>query len=436
MVEKIYDVLVAGGGPAGMVAAIAAARNGADTLLIERHEYLGGTATAAMLCNWGAFDNADRRNDFKRMRLFEDNQPWPPELWEGERIIKGIPEEMLIHLQSAGAASKIPLGYISVNPEYVKMIAEQMVTEAGAKILYQTTSISAERAEDYWVIYAHGKSGLTSFRARQVIDASGDADLAVSTGAEAVKGRESDGYMQGVTLVFRVGVVNLRESDIYTNFAGPFKEKTGRSLGCWTPIPLMPGVFAINTQHTTNIDGCSPSDITSAAENGRKQIMELVELYRRYLPGCENIFLIDTAPCVGIRETRRIVGDYVLTEDDVLSARKFPDGICRHAHNVDVHLSNSGIADLKGKGFIPAGSDYHIPYRCLLPKNLDNFLVAGRTLSATHLAAGSARIQSCCMAMGQAAGTAAALAIKVKTTPRLLPIDVLINTLKSQGACI
>lgn len=434
---KTYDVIVAGGGPAGMIAAIASARNGADTLLIERSECLGGAATSGLLCNWGAFDNADRRNDFARMRLYEDNQPWPYELKnEGERIIKGIPEEMLVRMQSVGAASKNPLGYISINPEYLKITADEMVREAGAEVIYGISAISAEHVDDEWVIGTSSKCGQVVFKAKQIIDASGDADLARFAGAEIVKGRESDGIMQPPTLMFRIGNAHLRESDVYLSLGKAFHEATGRGMGCWTPVPLMPGVFSINTIHSPGVDGCSPAEVSHAVENSRREAFELTELFRRHIPGCEDAFLIDTAQNLGIRETVRIVGDYTLTEDDVLSARKFPDGICRFAHNVDVHLPDSGVEKLKGQGFVPAGSDYHVPYRCLLPKGLENFLVAGRTISATHFAAGSARVQPCCMAIGQAAGTAAALSVKMGTTPRQLPLDTLISTLVEQGACL
>ncbi|MCE5322614.1 FAD-dependent oxidoreductase [bacterium] len=435
--DKTYDVIVAGGGPAGMIAAIASARNGAHTLLIERSECLGGTATSGLLCNWGAFDNADRRNDFARMRLYEDNQPWPDELKnEGERIIKGIPEEMLIRMQSVGAASKIPLGYISINPEYLKIIADEMVRQAGAEIIYGISALSAERTNNEWAVDTCSKSGQVIFKTRQVIDASGDADLARFAGAEIVRGRQSDGTMQPPTLVFMIGNANVRESDVYLSLNKNFREATGRKMGCWTPVPLMPGVFSINNLHSPGVDGCSPWDVSHAVEHCRREAIELTELFRRNIPGCENVFLIDTAPSLGIRETVRIVGDYTLTEDDVLSARKFPDGICRYAHNIDVHLPDAHLDKLENHGFVPAGSDYHVPYKCMLPKNLDDFLVAGRTISATHFAAGSARVMPCCMAIGQAAGTAAALSVKMNTTPRKLPVDTLIGTLLDQGVCL
>lgn len=434
---KTYDVIVAGGGPAGMIAAIASARNGADTLLIERSECLGGTATSGLLCNWGAFDNADRRHDFTRMRLYEDNQPWPDDLKnEGERIIMGIPEEMLIRMQNVGAASKIPLGYISINPEYLKIIADQMVREADAEILYGISAISIERADGEWIVGTSSKCGQVAFKAKQIIDASGDADLAHFAGAEVVTGRPGDGVMQPPTLVFRVGNAHVRESDVYLSLGKAFRKATGRGMGCWTPVPLMPGVFSINNLHSPGVDACSPWDVSGALENMRKEAIARTELFRLHIPGCEDIFLIDTAPSLGVRETRRIVGDYTLTEDDVLSACKFDDGICRYAHNIDVHLPDSHLDKLKDHGFVPAGSDYHVPYRCLLPKGLDDILVAGRTISATHLAAGSARVMPCCMAIGQAAGTAAALSVKMGTNPRNLPVDALISTLVEQGACI
>ena len=437
MADKRWDVLVAGAGPGGLVAALAAARNGANVVLIEASSAAGGVATAAQLSTWGPFDNADRRKDFQRMRLCEQGRPWTGELLHGERIIKGLPEELLSRLVAADGAIDRGLGFIPLNPETLKRVADQMLMEAGVELMLFTSAVDMERADDVWIVRIVNKAGISQVRAKVIVDASGDADLAARAGAQIAQGRESDGKVQGVTLMFRVGNANISENDTYDpQTIGAFKEATGgKGLGCWNPLPGQPGVFAINCQHTWNVDGTDPTDLSHAMINGRREIAELVDLYRKHLSGCESLYLIDTAPMVGVRETRRIVGDYVLTEKDIISARKFTDAICRNAYNLDVHMENESPLTAEN-AFVPTGQDYDIPYRCLLPKGVENLLVAGRPISTTHLAHSSTRIMPCCMAVGQGAGTAAALSATQGCGPRQLDVKRLRHVLRTQGVCL
>ena len=253
--------------------------------------------------------------------------------------------------------------------------------------------------------------------------------------------------MQGVTLVFRLGGVKFLGRD-YTDREDKkrcnaiFKKayENGKvsglySVGCINSIPSMKGVVAVNTQHTMGIDGTSPDDLTEAVINGRKEIKEISALFKKYLKGFEDSFLIDIAPLVGVRETRRIIGEYVLTKKDVLSAKKFKDGIGKCSWNIDCHLP-SLKKETEADIFLKPGTHYDIPYRCLIPQKIENLLVAGRCISAAHEAQASLRIMPCCMAMGQAAGTAAALSLKKEAAPKNLEVSLLQKKLLEQGAMV
>ena len=294
--EKKRRVIIAGGGPAGMVAAIAAARNGADTLLIEGTGCLGGMATSGLLSFWGAFDDRDRRLDWELDKKIKKGLPILDNPSPGERIIKGIPEEILNKLIELNGAQDFGTGCIPVNPETVKLVSEEMVIESGAKILYYTHVVDVIREKNkIKAIITANKSGLQKIYGNIFIDATGDGDLAAFAGAPFQKGRTEDGKMQGVTLVFRLGGVKFLGRD-YTDREDKkrcnaiFKKayENGKvsglySVGCINSIPSMKGVVAVNTQHTMGIDGTSPDDLTEAVINGRKEIKEISALFKKYL---------------------------------------------------------------------------------------------------------------------------------------------------------
>jgi hypothetical protein len=195
----------------------------------------------------------------------------------------------------------------------------------------------------------------------------------------------------------------------------------------------MPGVITVNHQHTYGVDGTRAEAVTRALLNGRRQVAELVGFFKRHVPGCGGAFLLDTGYQLGVRETRRILGDYVLTGEDVVKGAKFQDGVCRFSYPFDIHLG--GDNDIEGN-CPPPGDWYDIPYRCLLPRGVENLLVAGRCISGTHEAMSSYRLMSCCMAMGQAAGTAAALSLRHGVAPRSLPPDDLRRRLAADNAVV
>ncbi|MDD5484161.1 MAG: FAD-dependent oxidoreductase, partial [Kiritimatiellae bacterium] len=417
--KKKYDVIVCGGGPAGVIAAVAAARNDADTLLIERQGCLGGIASSGLLSVWGPFDDGSRLLDWKRHPLLAKGLPLPPEMQDFKRIIKGIPEEILNRLKTMNMAFDLGWGFIPINPEAVKFVSEQMVLEAGGRILYETMIVDAAMRKGHIeALRIAGKSGIREARAEIYVDATGDGDLAALAGADFQKGRARDGKMMGVTLVFRLGGVKLpgmflldREEIRKCNalFAEAWKNGEVSALhgvGCINIIPGMKGVVAVNSQHTYDIDGTRDEDLTQAFINGRKDVQEMIRLFRQHLRGFEKCFLVDTAPMMGVRDTRRIIGEYILTGKDVVSAAQFADSIGRNAYNLDIHLPDNAMT--VEEGLLKPGASYQIPYRCLVPKKISNLLLSGRCISATHEGESSARIMPCCMVTGQAAGTAAA----------------------------
>jgi len=441
------DVVVVGGGPAGFVSAIAAARNRAKTALIERFNFLGGMAATGL--PFLTFHNVLH-----------------------EQIIKGIPQELVDRLMKLGASPghifcPHHVSFTTFDPEMLKYVALQMAEETGVKLLFHTFAASPI-VKDNIVrgVIVENKSGRQAILAKVVIDATGDADLAVAAGAPYEK-RETT-MLQPGTLMFRMGNVNvdkIREyvtkhpeslptetewekqriwepkyfqenrKFILVGLRNLIKEARGRgdyrSLQDFVILITLPreGEVAINMAKVV-FDGSDALSLSNAEVEGRKSVMDVMNFLKKYVPGFENSYLIDTAHHIGVRETRRIIGDYVLTKEDVINDKKFEDGIAMCGYFMDVHAPGGKQQHFRGgtiKGF-------DIPYRCLLPKNVDNLLVAGRAISSTFEAQGAIRIMATCMAIGQAAGTAAALATIEGITPRKIDIKRLRRTLKEQGA--
>jgi hypothetical protein len=445
MMAEHYDVVVAGGGPAGISAALAAARNGARTLLIEKHSFVGGVAASGIpLIN---FHNRHR-----------------------EQIIKGIAEELIERLKEVrGTTGHLftTRGHLYsvtfVDPEWVKIIAEEMLLEAGVDLLLHSFVFGANTEEGQLkTIEVANKAGRQVISADCFIDATGDGDVAAFAGVPFEKGRASDGLMQAMTLVFRLVGTDLEtlgerwteapvfgkpvDSDKVCNLhvsgrmsewdhvlqdMDLFKHK-GHNL--WAGTLRTGELTYVNTTRISELDATDPRQLTQAEVEGRRQLKKLVAFFEEHVPGFERAYLASIAPQIGIRETRRIVGEYVLTAEDVLRGVKFEDRVAKNGYCIDIH-------DPKGKAwdvqFIQSeDATYDIPYRCLLPKGLDGLLVAGRCISATHEALGSVRIMPCCMALGQAAGTAAALAVKQSTAPRDIDIKLLQDQLRRDNAIL
>lgn len=432
------DVLGIGGGSAGVPAAIAAARKGMDTLLVERNGFLGGTAVASLV---DVFVESEGR--------------------------AGFFEELLARLERLGGLSDhgflegVVLRELGFDPELMKHALDQLTDEAGVRVLFHTLAATAiVEGSTVKGVIIENKAGRQAIFAKRIIDCSADGDIAASAGAEFQIGRPQDGLSQAATVVFRLG--NVRHPEWVPAGEGrwrkgSFDERTMQTLLArleeaksspkYGNSPMIQtGAIArylhslgkrVTPRRDTEttmimvrvlgVNGVDPWDLSRAEKEGRRQALELSEFYREHVPGCENSYLLDTGTHVGIRATRRILGDYVLVGDDVRQCRKFPDAIARCSFYIDVWQPDSYHPSRPMVELIPLpkGDWYDIPYRCLLPRGLENLLVAGRCISADYEAQASVRIQIPCIAMGQAAGTAAALSLQSGVTPRRLDVTAL-----------
>lgn len=435
------EVLVVGGGPAGIAAAIASARQGARTLLVEQYGFLGGMATAALV------------GPFMTSYDIEGQEP----------IIEGIYKEIVDRMVDLGQAID-PAGVkgfsayggyhryghehvTPFDPEALKFVAQEIALGAGVALRYHTTFLDSlvEEGKIQGVLCA-SKSGLEAFLSTVVIDTTGDGDVAARAGAPYEKGRPADGRLQPVSLFFRVGNVDDAAVqdyiDAYPDDPGfvrllelarereGFTHTKGHLTLFRTPRP---GEWWCNVSRVHGVDGTDPAQLTRAEIEGRRQVLYLVDFFQRYVPGFDRCYLLDTGTQVGVRETRRIIGEYVLTADDVFAARRFSDAIARVSFPIDIHDVSGGGGFFEGPR---EGPYYTIPYRCLVPLQVENLLVAGRPISATHEAHGSLRVMPPCFATGQAAGTAAALALETDRSPRQIDVALLRSSLLQQGALV
>ena len=442
--KKDYDVIILGGGTAGVTAAIAAARGGARTLVIEKEGHLGGTAVTG-LPFLGMFDGRDQRV----------NAGIPQELVERMKAEQGS-------LDGCFGATWMDESYrfsiTPYEPETYKYVAQEMLTEAGAEVLFHTfvsdVYMDGERMQG---IEAVNKTGKSLYTARIFIDTTGDADIAYRCGVPM----EQKPHKQNASMLFTLGGVDtarvyeaMRKGEGITGWgewhnrilmgprlddpsvglihmAGHFVGLHGEEV-TFTAISVRAGLLYINATRTTGIDGTLAEDLSVAELSERRHVHDLLTALRKQVPGMEKCYLLYTAP-VGIRESRNIVGDYVLQKEDVLSGREFADSVARGAYPIDIHDPKGGRTQFQ---FIKDGGSYSIPYRCLLPVGVENLLVAGRCLSATHEAMGTARIMGAVMSQGEAVGTAAAQAIRDGVLPRQVDIAKVQETLKKSGALL
>jgi len=445
--EKICDVLVVGGGPAGVCAAIASARMGVKTILVEESGFCGGMATRGLV---GPF-----------MTCYDA---------EGEEmIIRGLFEEIVDRMVKRGFAihpsevmggtaftSWIKLGHDHVTPfeaEGLKLILDEMLMEAGVQLLYHTIFLQPIIKENAITgAILSSKSGIEVVSAKVVVDATGDGDVAVRCGAEYEMGNEELGLVQPATMFFRISNVDSdkAEADIQANLHN-FYRKDGvnyrsfhwrvseaRENGDWTMDRVSIGLFrmpkkdewCVNTSRIMNVDSTDNESLTRAEIEGRKQADDIMRFLKKYIPGCEDARIKSTASHVGIRESRHIKGEYRLTAEDLISAKVPEDSIVLAANSVDVH----GRFGPKSNEYTPINGKYYgIPYRSLIPFGIEGLLLAGRCISADSTAAGAIRVMPPCMAIGQAAGTAAAIAAGQGISLRGLEINELQKVLKQNG---
>jgi hypothetical protein len=439
-----YDVVIVGGGSAGVAAAIAAGREGARVLLVERYGSLGGTSTDALV---GPF-----------MTSYDS---------EGQRpVVGGIFTELVDRMVAIGGAispdgigagtefaSFIELGHSNVTPfnaDALRLVAAEMVLDAGVELLLHSDFIDVVKLGDRVdTVIVRLKQGFVAVPAGFVIDCSADGDVAHRAGAAFTLGR-GDGHMQPATMFFRIGNVddegvhawirNRRETHPGERLFQSIVEAAIERGEFRIPRQYIniyqepePGVYRVNVTRILGVDGTRSEDLTRAEVEGRKQVFELLQFFRKYCPGLENATLLSVASRIGIRETRHIHGDYVLTGDDVIEGRRFPDAVARYAYPVDIH----DVAGSRGRLEAIKNDYYEIPAGCLRVKGMPNLLVAGRCLSADHVAHGSVRVIPACYATGQAAGTLAALAAKQRVEDvRAVDPGVLQGVLKERGAIV
>lgn len=436
------DVLVVGGGPAGIAASVAAARLGQKVVLIERYGFLGGWSTIALVAPMMTFHSTERQ------------------------IVGGIGEELIQRLKRYDASPghiPDPIGFAATvtpfHPEYVKIEAEQMLVESGVTIFYHSLVTDvAKKSSKLLEVYGHAKSGPFTMKAKTFVDCTGDGDLVHLAGFPYKTGRE-DGPPQPASLIFRVGNVDFEQvraymttnpsqfildhhADNQSNLAvSGFFEYVQEAVnnGDFT-IPrdrvlffsgMIPGEVTINMTRLPSVDVDSWDDWTRVEIQGRQQVLQTFLFLKKYIPGFANATLVQIAAQVGLRETRRAVGEYCLTAEEILEGAFSPDQIGLGAFPIDIHSPDDA-----GLEFYTNKHPYGIPYGCLVPKGSTNLWVAGRCISTTHKAHASTRVMPTCFVTGQAAGVAAALAAKQGKTSCAISVKETQETLRSQGAIL
>jgi hypothetical protein len=394
-----YDVVVAGGGFAGVAAAVASARNGAKTLLIEHYGFLGGMATAGLVRGfWATLDG-----------------------------VGNILEEIISDLRKLDAL-RIPEGYteeylryhppgLGFDEEYLKVVLQDLVLRNEVELWLHSRVIDVIKREnkvEYLVV--HSKSGIEAVKPEVVIDATGDGDVAALAGAEFKKGRESDSRQLAMSLHFKMCDTGKRVKPILPEGYEEYRS--------YEDLPFSPEL----RPKVIGLDPTNRDDLTKAEILARKQAILIVHYIQTRLHPTYR--LVATATQIGIREGRRIIGDYVLTEEDIKAGRKFPDVIALGTSQIDFHdIDRDGDWGSRREAVPP----YQIPYRCLLVKGIENMLTAGRCISGDQVAQSSYRMIPTCAATGQAAGTAAALAVKHQVNLRSINIKELQGILQKNG---
>ncbi|MGQ3684173.1 MAG: FAD-dependent oxidoreductase [Candidatus Loosdrechtia sp.] len=440
------DVLVIGGGMAGLGAALGAVAAGARVVLAERYGFLGGHATAGLVMPFASCYTEHPIHEKRgSVTLF------PTDHGSGVPVVAGVFMIFLEQLVKAGGA--VPpspeTGYtVPFDPEIFKSVAMNMLDEAGVHFLFHALASDIIHNQEKRGVVFETKSGPIIITAHVVIDCTGDGDVAAKAGARYEIGRIQDGLTQPATLMFRI--VGF-EQEAFKAYVRDHPDQWYGVHGLWSLIqkasdagelelPREDILFfgtphereiGVNCTRITQMLGIDVWDLTHAEREGRRQMHQIFQFLQRYVPGFEKAYIVQSGVNVGIRETRRILGEYQLTVDDVLQARIFDDVIARCAYPIDIH-------NPKGKGTefrkLPAGKAYDIPLRCLLPQDIEGIIVAGRCISGTHEAHSSYRIMPVAMATGQAAGACAALASRMKITPKIVPVPDVQEELLRQGA--
>ena len=420
---KKYDVAVIGGGLSGVGAAIAAAREGCNVILVEKGNALGGAAVNSLV------------NPFMPHSTVINGVHTD--------LSAGIFEVIKQKLLDKNAAQPYLTGHKLTNycfmEEELKFILNDMVLDAGIDLLFHAyiCDVKKQDAKIQSVSLAT-KSGLMQIEADYFVDATGDAQLSFLAGVPTKLGRESDNLCQPMTLCFRVGNVDTERfyaSKAHLNEEYKKALENGEFINPRENILVgkMPvgNILHFNTTRVVKLDPTNPVDVSNAEVIARKQVYEVYEFMKKHADGLENSFLMMTAPEIGVRESRKIVGEHILTEQEIRSFTKFEDGIAACNYEIDIHSPDgTGTSHY----FFPQGEYYTIPYRSLIPKTIDNMLVAGRCISSDHGAQASFRIMPTVCCIGEAAGTAIGLAVKNRVNVRKVNVQELQQTLIKNGA--
>jgi hypothetical protein len=445
------DVVVAGGGPAGLGAALGAATAGADVVLLERYGFLGGNATAALVMPLMSWHNEVRR---ARSQGVEDPlRLLPTDHGPGEPVIGGVLLRLMERLLERGGACPPSqrTGYtVPFDPEAYKLAFLDLLDRARVRYLLHSFASGVVARDGSTGVVLEGKSGPQVVSAPVLVDATGDGDVAVAAGAEAEIGREADGLVQPMTLMFRMvrfdkerfgeyarahpdqwrGVFGLWDLLLQAREAGELDLPREDILFFATPHD---GEVSVNSTRVSGTLGTDVFDLTRAEWLARRQMDQVVRFLQNRVPGFEESYAVQSGTQIGVRETRRIVGEHRLTAEDVMTARHFEDVIARGSYPIDIH-------DPEGKGTVlrrlPPGGAYDIPLRCLIPRDVDGVLTAGRCISGSHEAHSSYRVTPIAIATGQAAGVCAALASWSGRRPRDVPASEVQEELLRQGAML
>ncbi|MBR2477125.1 MAG: FAD-dependent oxidoreductase [Clostridia bacterium] len=407
---KKYDLVVVGGGISGIAAAVSSAREGLSVLVVEKFGSLGGAMSNSLVY---PYSGASMYSKNKRV------------------IADKIFHEMVDRKEK----------YNDTSWEAYKLVFDDMLMESGVDVLFHSTVFEAI-TEDRKIksVKIATKSGVISVEADYFIDASGDGELIYMTGCDYQLGRESDGLSQPMTTCFRMSNVDidlfLKEKDVlqekYENLQKENKIINPRENILFF-LGFGAGIVHFNTTRIVKHNPVDPFELSKAEITARKQVYEMADFLKENSDAFKNSTVVSIASHIGVRESRKLKGVYILTEKDVTEFLDFEDTVALGNYGIDIH-NPSGTGTIQFH--LNPGEFYRIPYRCLLPKEYDNMLVAGRCLSATHVAHSAVRVMPICACVGEAAGTAIAVAQKANTTTHDIDIKTLQNKLREDGALI